>query len=527
MKTKNAINSLINLLDFSKKNQKSKRKLTKIILIAIIALAALLRIPYLDKWPEGFSQDEAAKGYNAYSILRTGRSFRGRFLPLYFDDFSDKLPSSAIIYTYAAVPSVAIFGLNEFATKLPAAIFGTMTVVALYYLCQEIFKRRGVALFSAFFLSISPWHILMSRVALEPVTFPFFFLLGWFLVERGINKSKSYLICAGIANLAGSMYSYQTGIMFTPIFLFTWLLTKRDYFRNHIKTLAAALTIAFTLIIPLASLYLKNPQRMLGHYGELSSYISPILKTKIATYLVNYALHLNPSTLCLLYFAPVLFLAGKGTLRMLRERSNVSSILYFFLSLLPPSFVISGFAPYPTRSIGMIGFVEMFAGVGLYQMLRHDSTESRVRKLSSGLFLIITNAIFLLLIGFPKYLQGFLWLQQGFKETIREVGSLKDSYQKVIFTDKANQPFIYVLFYEKYPPEKFLTNTVNRSYISKSNPYERVMRFDKYKFCNINKCYKKNKNLLYVARSDEKPGKKEIKIIDNPDGTVFRIFAGN
>ena len=50
-------------------------------LLLIITLAILLRLTLLSSVPVGFNDDEAAFGYNAYSILKTGRDEWGRFLP--------------------------------------------------------------------------------------------------------------------------------------------------------------------------------------------------------------------------------------------------------------------------------------------------------------------------------------------------------------------------------------------------------------------------------------------------------------
>ena len=42
-------------------------------LIGILILGLALRIIWLDKYPPGFTPDEAAFGYNAYSLIQTGK----------------------------------------------------------------------------------------------------------------------------------------------------------------------------------------------------------------------------------------------------------------------------------------------------------------------------------------------------------------------------------------------------------------------------------------------------------------------
>src|SRR3989344_7686229 len=98
---------------------------SKILLISVIVLAFLLRVIGLSNYPSGFTQDEAAIGYEAYSILSTGKDSWGQQLPLMLRSFGDfKLP----LYSYLAIPFVAVFGLNVFSVRLVSAIFGTLAV---------------------------------------------------------------------------------------------------------------------------------------------------------------------------------------------------------------------------------------------------------------------------------------------------------------------------------------------------------------------------------------------------------------
>ena len=128
----------------------------KIILTLIVLLAFFLRIYQLGVVPISPDWDEAALGYNAYSILKTSRDEYGKFLPLVFRSFDDYKPP---LYIYLTVPSVALFGLNVFAVRFPSAVLGTLTVLLVYFLVRELFEnhrhRDKIALVSAFLLAIS------------------------------------------------------------------------------------------------------------------------------------------------------------------------------------------------------------------------------------------------------------------------------------------------------------------------------------------------------------------------------------
>ena len=60
-----------------------------LILFLIVILAFLLRFYQLSTNPPGLNLDEVAIGYNAYSILRTGRDEYGKFLPIVFRSHDD------------------------------------------------------------------------------------------------------------------------------------------------------------------------------------------------------------------------------------------------------------------------------------------------------------------------------------------------------------------------------------------------------------------------------------------------------
>ena len=83
-----------------------------------IALAAVAHFYGLANIPNGFSPDEASYGYHGYSFLLTGRDRFGNAFPLFADNFGDLISTS---YMWLTVPSIWLFGLDEFAVRLPAA----------------------------------------------------------------------------------------------------------------------------------------------------------------------------------------------------------------------------------------------------------------------------------------------------------------------------------------------------------------------------------------------------------------------
>src|SRR5260370_17176755 len=91
----------------------SSKTLVKVLSATVIALALIvgvgIRVARLDKMPPALNQDEACDGYDAYSILTTGRDHHGNFMPIVMQGFNDyRMP----LLQYSLVPLVAPFHLQ-------------------------------------------------------------------------------------------------------------------------------------------------------------------------------------------------------------------------------------------------------------------------------------------------------------------------------------------------------------------------------------------------------------------------------
>ena len=89
--------------------------LRALTLACVMITAYVLRFTGLGDIPTGPYWDEAAIGYNAYSILETGRDEYGIPYPISFRSFNDYKPP---LYIYLTVPAVALFGLNIWSVRL-------------------------------------------------------------------------------------------------------------------------------------------------------------------------------------------------------------------------------------------------------------------------------------------------------------------------------------------------------------------------------------------------------------------------
>ncbi len=197
------------------KMRNNKFKIT-FFLVLIILLATLLRTVNLKNWPAVFNQDEALNGYEAYSILKTGHDHRGNFLPIFFEGFDDRMDNRLPLYIYLSVPFVATLGLDKFTIRLPAALIGVLTIFITYLLVKELFKKESVALLASLFAAISPWHIFLSRIGLEVILVPLFFILSIFFFLKWVNGKKYFILLSAIS-LGFFFYTYHIAKLLTPL----------------------------------------------------------------------------------------------------------------------------------------------------------------------------------------------------------------------------------------------------------------------------------------------------------------------
>ena len=220
-----------------------------VLLGIILFIAAILRLWDLGNVPISPDWDEAALGYNAYSILHTGRDEYSKFLPIILRSFDDYKPA---LYAYFAIPPIALFGLNTFAVRFPSAVFGILAVIGTFFLVKELFpKAKQFSIFNfqfsiaeivAFLLAISPWHIQFSRIAFESNVGLTFNIFSAVFFLKGLKKPWFLLLSSFL--MAINIYIYQSEKVFSPILLLLLIVI----FRKEFFAISKKYTIVFVLI---------------------------------------------------------------------------------------------------------------------------------------------------------------------------------------------------------------------------------------------------------------------------------------
>jgi len=258
-------------------------KYKKLFIFLIFILALVLRLFKLGSFPSSLNRDEAAIGWNAYSILKTGKDEWGKSFPVSFKSFGDyKMP----LYIYASVPFIDLFGLSEFSVRFVSAFFGGLTVLVLYYLVKTIFSQNQSApgagtsfapgarasevfplanrardnphysllithylpVIAGILLAIFPWHVFYSRIGFE-ANFALFLISAGFTMFLYAFKRPALFIFSAIF-LGLSFYAYSSIYVFLPIMIcLTAVIYRKKIFNKKDLLFKVLAVIIFSVLL--------------------------------------------------------------------------------------------------------------------------------------------------------------------------------------------------------------------------------------------------------------------------------------
>lgn len=190
-----------------------EERLVRLLFIAFLIVGIAARVWRFGQVPAGMNQDEAFAAYEAYSLLTTGLDTAGYPFPVYLTAWGSGMNA---LESYLMIPFIALFGRSVWAVRLPQLIVGILSLIAAY----DILKRmagRWAGLCGMFFMAVCPWHILLSRWALESNLAPGFLLFGLCFFLRGLEDHRFFLLSALMYGL--SLYCYAAIWPFVPLAL--------------------------------------------------------------------------------------------------------------------------------------------------------------------------------------------------------------------------------------------------------------------------------------------------------------------
>lgn len=249
------------------------RNLTKTLLILILILSFSVRIWNLTLVPPSLYWDEMDAGYQAYSILKTGKDYFGNLPGLTVQSFADY---RAPLFIYSLVPFVGTLGLNAFSIRFPALIFGVLNVFLIYLLGKILFKSEKIGLLAALLAAFAPWNIQYSRMAFETTLMLSLILGGLVSFFRGLKNSKFWILSGLLLGL--SILTYNTAKLFVPL---VWILLVLIYLEKSKFSKNFWIGCGILGLIFLISLYSSIFQGGGKRFSEISILTDPQMASSI------------------------------------------------------------------------------------------------------------------------------------------------------------------------------------------------------------------------------------------------------
>ncbi|MBI3397093.1 glycosyltransferase family 39 protein [Candidatus Woesebacteria bacterium] len=546
----------------------------RLLLLGIVLLGLVLRLTSLDKFPTGFTPDEASFGYDAYSIIHTGKDQWGVFLPLQLRSFGDfKMP----LYSYLAIPTIAVLGLNELAVRLPNALIGSLAVLVVFFLSKELFEDRKIAYLASLSLATSPWHIALSRGAFEANLTTFFLPLGILAFLMGMRDLRWLLISSISFGL--NIFSYHTARFLTPLIILTLVFLYKDrililFSNSKTKVFATVSVVIITLFLVVsAALFLVsgtsrnsdiaifNPtdkwhsvserqyQAILQGFPEtfekifankplfvfrqfLSSYLSYFSPQFLTTQGAGEGTYgMIPGRGVLYLIESIFLLVGLISIihkQSFKRKNIIFLLIWILISPLPAAFAKGqGYAA--NRVAFMIPAIQLLLALG--GIVLYENILSKVK--SATLIKILPYAYLAILVfSLVFFLEDYILhspivnsgaMLYGRKEAILYVSGISTNYQKIVISRTLSEPHIYLAFYNQIDPAEFQSQShswliyekENKNFVDQLGTYS----LGKYTFEDINYQSRTGKGVLLVGKPEEFPDNiKSLKTVYYPNG---------
>jgi len=454
----------------------SKRKAI-ISLLVILVIATFFRLWQLDLVPPGLYPDEALNGNDALDLLQEGK----------FKLFYPENNGREGLFVWLIALSFSIFGASVWAIKIVPAIFGILTVLGVYFLAKELFRKcnencsRCIGLLASFFLAISFWHINFSRIGFRAILVPFLLVFGFYFLFRGLRTKKALqFIASGIFFGLGfyTYISYRFVVLLLAIILIPKIYKKRKLQRKYLSLISLFLIFTFLVALPIGIYFLQNPQDFFGRAAGVSVFAQENPIYEIGKSLI---LHLGmfnfygdgnwrhnfAGSPVLLWPIGIFFLIGlvlsiKELISVIKKKGFRFSaeggpaggwhtsgflIAWFLIMLLPGILSYEGI-PHALRVIGVIPVAYILAGLGACWLFRKTKCFFKTKNQVIAFYLCL-SVLFLAIScsQFNKYF--YQWgkrpeTEGAFSKNYVEVGnylnSLPDDIEKYVIVNQAGVP---------------------------------------------------------------------------------------
>lgn len=447
-------------------------------LTLIIILGFTLRVYHLDTNPPGFFCDEASIGYDAYSILNTGKDVYGVRYPIFFRSLGDYRPPLSI---YTTIPFVALFGLNEFSVRFTSVFFGTILILLMYFL-GKLLHSKSLGLLSAFITATMPWLFHYNRTGFEFSLYCTFFTATVFLFVKS-SRDKAYIIPAFIAS-ALTLYTYQPAKLIIPLLLIGIGFIYLKTFLKYRKETLYGLFIFYVISLPLIYTYLTGEAT--ARFDKISVFSAKLtLAHTLFLMIRNYFIQI--SHIYFLYGEPTFitrhFINGLIPLLIttlpfvligvfyifLTFNKSTSRLLIFWFAIYPIAGAITAEGPFTSRSIIGAPLFALLISLGIIKLVNYSKKFVKIYlSLIFIIFMILINLGFFIhfyFVSYPLYSADFWGWQYGAREIIQYFTAHEKEYDDLFMAPDFNAAPIFLFFYAPHSCNKCMVGHPEAAYV--------------------------------------------------------------
>ncbi len=498
-----------------------------LVLLLIICTASFLFTAYRQSGVSVCTNaDESAFGYNAYSLLKTGKDEYGTALPLRFKSFGDnKLP----LYSYFSVPFVATFGLNNLGINGLNMLVSFLLPLSVYFFTKELLGKKSYGIVAAALTALSLSTHITARQTHESVLSLLLSISMFVFYLRSIrtNSAKDrylFLLCTSL-----SLFSYHPARLMA---LFLGIVHLVRYFlspkvdRKKLAVLGGMFVAVVAIFLVTDVMY--NPSRVsnllfinspgfemrVGEirgeggdrliYNKLTMGVKELLYQNLAYFSPQFLLSKGDENyrfgfpgMSIVTFLEYMFLFV-GFYYLFKNKNNSRFFLLSLLFVAPLSGSLSWAGISLTRVLFLFTTMFVIAGYGLVEFVKEVPKRYKV--------LITVALVIIQLIGL--YLSWDFYLNHyskraltirahecGYSELADYIKQNYDKFDRFYITKEHGQPYMHLLYQLQYPPEKYQSQAT----LSEPDKYGfgQVEQFDKFIFKVPNEL--NEKKVVYVG----------------------------
>ena len=355
------------------------------------------------------------------------------------------------------------------AAKSVSLIFGTMTLIALYFLLKRFFEDR-ISLLTTLIFALMPVFIDRSVDVVRAPVFWFFSVLGLYLFVSQIdNKNNLYLLLSSLSFLMAT-WARVEGILFVVVSCVYILVVKQEKKLERLIIFVLPVIILTTVII--SGLIIKASELNIFRHKSMISYVrSSVVGYESLRASLQELINQSPDSILIRFFRTarsltwwvalgtlikstvetffypffLVFIIGfKGIWRKIKRDRRISYLVllsisaFFFLYI-----VVLIIWEMPTRYMGVLIFPSMiFIGFGLEKILLFCKSRFNLKE-SIALIII---CFFILAFALPKNLKP----READKVVFKEIGGLiadREGNNKEILVATSQHSMRWIFFY--------------------------------------------------------------------------------